>query len=156
MYTVAHLLGDKVSEFSSEQEFLEFATKISHENEDNITFDNPMRAVWYLNDYCANLNLLVYPKPLRVADEKVFSRLNYISERSGHYQLGDVVTKPVLDDDQIPTGNIEVGVVIQTFDDSDFRTDMWGMGSLGEGIRHATMEEITALRPDILPHLITL
>ena len=90
---------------------------------------------------------------LRVKNHKEFCHFEYESETSPTYQLGDVLTKDyskLYDDSE---QGIEVGVVIQTFEDGDFRTDMWGMSSESE-VSPSTILEIKKYRPKIMEHLL--
>lgn len=90
---------------------------------------------------------------LRVKNHKEFCHFEYESETSPTYQLGDVLTK---DYSKLYKGSeqgIEIGVVIQTFDDGDFRTDMWGMSSESE-VSPSTILEIKKHRPKIMEHLL--
>ena len=85
---------------------------------------------------------------MRVKDHKPFCFFDYENEINPHkYQLGDVLTKKYTD------GNIEVGVVIQTFEDGDVRTDMWGMCSESE-VSSSTFGEIGRYRPKLLTELL--
>jgi len=83
---------------------------------------------------------------LKVKDYNKFCCFLYENEESPMYQLGDILYKSY--DEQPP----EIGVVIQTFEDGDFRTDMWGMSYISE-VRYATLEEIKELRPKLLYEL---
>lgn len=85
---------------------------------------------------------------LRVKDHNKYRLFDYENEVSYTYQLGDVLYKKY-EGDQSP----EIGVVIQTFSDGDFRTDMWGMSSESE-VRVATLTDVKNHRPDLLGDLI--
>ena len=91
---------------------------------------------------------------LKVKDHKEFCFFEYESETSPTYQLGDVLTKDYskLYEDSEPD-NVEVGVVIQTFDDGEFRTDMWGMSSESE-VSPSTILEIKKYRPKLMESLL--
>ena len=91
---------------------------------------------------------------LKVKNHKEFCFFEYESETSPTYQLGDVLTKDYskLYEDSEPD-NVEVGVVIQTFDDGEFRTDMWGMSSESE-VSPSTILEIKKYRPKLMESLL--
>ena len=91
---------------------------------------------------------------LKVKNHKEFCFFEYESETSPTYQLGDVLTKTYskLYKDSEPD-NVEVGVVIQTFDDGDVRTDMWGMCSESE-VSPSTILEIKKYRPKLMSDLL--
>jgi hypothetical protein len=91
---------------------------------------------------------------LKVKNHKEFCFFEYESETSPTYQLGDVLTKDYskLYEDSEPD-NVEVGVVIQTFDDGEFRTDMWGMSSVSE-VSPSTILEIKKYRPKLMESLL--
>lgn len=80
---------------------------------------------------------------LQVNDHNKFRLFDYENETSASYQLGDILFKQYENDMK------EVGVVIQTFEDGDFRTDMWGMSYPSE-VRPATIEDIKEFRPKLL------
>lgn len=90
---------------------------------------------------------------LKVKNHKEFCFFEYESETSPTYQLGDVLTKDYSklygDSEMEP----EVGVVIQTFEDGDFRTDMWGMSSESE-VSPSTILEIKKYRPNLMESLL--
>lgn len=93
-------------------------------------------------------------EPLRVFDFSKFVAASfgrYNSFNRPGYQLGDVVIKPIpaYDSYNMP----EIGVIIQTHEDGDFRTDKFGNGSNSE-VRPATLAEITQWRKDLLPDLL--
>jgi hypothetical protein len=73
---------------------------------------------------------------------------DYENEPCMTYQLGDVLLKNYEDSDRP-----EIGVVIQTFSDGDFRTDMWGMSSYSEVLR-AKLSDVKEYRPDLLLDLV--
>jgi hypothetical protein len=90
-------------------------------------------------------------KTLKVIDHKKFSSFEYQSFESTAYQLGDVVFKyPDILCDEQP----QIGVIIQTHSDCEFRTDMWGNSSDAE-ISPATFDQIQKFRPDILDQIQT-
>lgn len=72
---------------------------------------------------------------------------DYENEPSTSYQLGDVLYKDYEND--LP----EIGVVIQTFNDGDVRTDMWGMCSPSE-VRPATLDDIKMFRPKLMEQIL--
>ena len=85
---------------------------------------------------------------MKVKDHNKFRCFDYENEiNPNKYQLGDVLTKVYTDD------NTEIGVVIQTFEDGDVRTDMWGMCSESE-VSFSTLEEIDLYRPKLLTELL--
>ena len=90
---------------------------------------------------------------LKVKDHKQFCFFEYESETSPTYQLGDVLLKSYRDLYENSEQDDEVGVVIQTFEDGDFRTDMWGMGSESE-VRPATFKDVEVLRPFLIKDLV--
>ena len=79
---------------------------------------------------------------LKVTDHNKFKFFEYENEVSPGYQLGDILFKHYDDGD-------EIGVVIQTFSDGDFRTDMWGMSYESE-VRPANIEDIKQWRPKLM------
>lgn len=85
---------------------------------------------------------------LKVKNHDKYRLFNYENEPSTTYQLGDVLLKKY-EGDQSP----EIGVVIQTFADGDFRTDMWGMSSYSEVVP-AKLSDVKEYRPDLLLDLI--
>lgn len=90
---------------------------------------------------------------LKVNDHKKYCHFEYESETSPTYQLGDVLTK---DYSKLYEGSEmepEIGVVIQTFEDGDFRTDMWGMSSESE-VSPSTILEIKKYRPSLMDNLL--
>ena len=97
-------------------------------------------------------------KVLRVFDHTKFLKFDYVSEQTNIVRLGDIVYKyspasqAIHDAEAYPATN-EIGVVIQTFDDGEFRTDMWGMTCLSE-CSFATRLLVKAYRPELLPDLL--
>jgi len=90
---------------------------------------------------------------LKVVDHNKFCFFNYDNEISGGYQLGDVVAKEIKEDKECEQeATIEIGVVIQTFGDGDFRTDMFGMASPSE-VRFATLDDIELYRNDLMSQI---
>jgi len=81
---------------------------------------------------------------INVENHFKFRRFEYVSESNDNCQLGVVVYKP---------SERSIGVVIQTFSDGDFRTDMFGNASASE-VRFATLEEIKKYRPDLIVDLV--
>ena len=81
---------------------------------------------------------------LVITNWKKFDLSGYKQSFNPHIQLGTLVRYPN-DEDRI-------GVVIQTHDDGDFRTDMNGNTSMSE-IEFATVEDIKLYRPDLIPYL---
>jgi hypothetical protein len=87
-------------------------------------------------------------KQISVSDHTRFACFEYESETSPGYQLGDILHKEY-GEDQEP----EIGVVIQTFEDGDFRTDMWGM-SCEDEVTPATLSQIKKYRPSLMEYLL--
>jgi hypothetical protein len=85
---------------------------------------------------------------LKVKDHNKYRMFDYENEPCMTYQLGDVLLKNYEDSDRP-----EIGVVIQTFSDGDFRTDMWGMSSYSEVLR-AKLSDVKEYRPDLLLDLV--
>jgi hypothetical protein len=91
---------------------------------------------------------------LQVSDHKRFCCFEYQNEPSSTYQLGDVLFKDYVEESILKSRQKpQVGVVIQTFSDGDFRTDMWGMSSESE-VRAATIKDIKKYRNDIMEYLL--
>ena len=88
-------------------------------------------------------------------DHNKFRRFDYENEPSPNYQLGDVLLKNYkeLYPDCEMEQPIEVGVVIQTFEDGDVRTDMWGMCCESE-VRPASLLEVKEYRPKLMEDLL--
>lgn len=85
---------------------------------------------------------------MKVKNHNQFRHFDYENEINPHkYQLGDVLTKVYSDN------TTEIGVVIQTFEDGDVRTDMWGMCSESE-VSMSTFGEIEMYRPKLLTELL--
>ena len=94
---------------------------------------------------------------LKVTDYNKFRKFDYENEiNPNQYQLGDVLLKSYreLYADSENEQDDEIGVVIQTFEDGDVRTDMWGMCSESE-VRYATHKEVEVLRPFLIHDLKT-
>lgn len=91
-------------------------------------------------------------KTLKVKNHKEFAHFDYVSEFAPTVKCGDVIYK-------INPDGPQIGVVLQTFADGDFRTDMFGCESFGKSetyqseVRLATLTEISTIRPGLLPHL---
>jgi hypothetical protein len=84
---------------------------------------------------------------MKVVDHNKFRKFDYESEiNPNKYQLGDILIK----EEYHP----EIGVVIQTFDDGDVRTDMWGMCSESE-VSLATLEQVDLYRPELIQEILT-
>lgn len=87
---------------------------------------------------------------MRVTDHNKFRKFDYENEvNPNRYQLGDILYKEYTGENQEP----EIGVVIQTFDDGDVRTDMWGMCSESE-VSLATLEQIDLYRPTLIQDIL--
>lgn len=89
---------------------------------------------------------------LYVKDHKRFTYQNqgYESQETEVISLGAIVKYM---DDENPDTNNDIGVVIQTFDDGEFRTDMHGMTHISQVVP-ATLDDIKKYRPFILPEII--
>jgi hypothetical protein len=85
---------------------------------------------------------------LKVRDHNKYRMFDYENEPCMTYQLGDVLLKKYEDSDRP-----EIGVVIQTFSDGDFRTDMWGMSSYSEVVP-AKLSDVKEYRPNLLLDLV--
>jgi hypothetical protein len=93
-------------------------------------------------------------KPISVSDHKRFACFEYESETSPGYQLGDILYKEYPEEDNPEdTMEPEIGVVIQTFEDGDVRTDMWGM-SCDDEVSQATLAQIKKYRPNLMEYLL--
>jgi hypothetical protein len=93
-------------------------------------------------------------KPISVSDHKRFACFEYESETSPGYQLGDILYKEYPEEDNPEdTMEPEIGVVIQTFEDGDVRTDMWGM-SCDDEVSQATLAQIKKYRPSLMEYLL--
>jgi hypothetical protein len=93
-------------------------------------------------------------KPISVSDHKRFTCFEYENETSPGYQLGDILYKEYPEEDNPEdTMEPEIGVVIQTFEDGDVRTDMWGMCSESE-VSQATLAQIKKYRPSLMEYLL--
>lgn len=84
----------------------------------------------------------------KVTNHKAFAHFNYESEETDLVELGQIMYKHSVDEDG--KEEHEIGVVLQTFSDGEFRTDMWGNGCFSEEIRLATYEQIEKYRPELL------
>lgn len=94
-------------------------------------------------------------KQISVSDHKRFACFEYESETSLGYQLGDILYKEYTDENNYTGENQEpeIGVVIQTFNDGDVRTDMWGMSCDSE-VSPATLVQIKKYRPNLMEYLL--
>ena len=93
---------------------------------------------------------------MRVTDHNKFRKFNYENEvNPNRYQLGDILYKEYTDENNYTGENQEpeIGVVIQTFDDGDVRTDMWGMCCESE-VSLATLEQIDLYRPTLIQDIL--
>lgn len=85
---------------------------------------------------------------MKVRDHNKFRLFDYENQHNQYtYQLGDILTKK---DDEI-----QIGVVIQTFDDGDVRTDMWGMCSESE-VSMSNISEVEMYRPKLIDEIVTI
>lgn len=94
---------------------------------------------------------------MRVVDHNKFRKFEYENEvNPNKYQLGDILFKDYTDENNYTGENQEpeVGVVIQTFEDGDVRTDMWGMCCESE-VSMATLEQIDLYRPNLIQEILT-
>ena len=95
---------------------------------------------------------------MKVVDHKKFCYFDYENEVNPHkYQLGDILYNDYSDvyvDSGEETMKPEIGVVIQTFDDGDVRTDMWGMCCESE-VSLATLEQVDLYRPELIQEILT-
>lgn len=82
-------------------------------------------------------------KFLRVKDHTAFARFDYKSIPVSWIKTGEVV---------IQKETNEIGVVLQTHGDDEFRTDMFGNESMSQ-VRPATLAEIRLFRSDLEAHL---
>ena len=94
-------------------------------------------------------------KAITVYDHTKYRLFEYESHNT-NLRLGTILFKGYGEGDQEP----EIGVIIQTHDTllgDEYRTDMWGNGTLGEygtGIeRLATIKEIKKYRPELIPDI---
>lgn len=97
-------------------------------------------------------------KVLRVFDHTKFRKFDYESEQTKLVRLGDIFYKyspanEAKDDGEAYPETHEIGVVLQTSADGEFRTDMWGMTSLPECI-FATLTQIKKYRPELITELL--
>jgi hypothetical protein len=93
---------------------------------------------------------------MKVVDHKKFCYFNYYSEpNTRRYQLGDILYKEYTDENNYTGENQEpeVGVVIQTFDDGDVRTDSWGMCCESE-VSFATTDQIKKYRLSLMEDIL--
>ena len=75
---------------------------------------------------------------MKVQNHKKYAYFEYVSEPNNQVELGDILFRHI--------DEPEIGVVIQTCSDGDFRTDMWGMD---HDATLATYEEIKKYRPEL-------
>jgi hypothetical protein len=78
---------------------------------------------------------------VRVKNHYAFAKFEYDSYSIPEFKLGDVVT-------QVFEHGTEVGVVIQTHEDGDLRTDMFGNAGVDQ-VKLSTLEEVRKYRPDL-------
>lgn len=93
---------------------------------------------------------------MKVVNHKKFCYFEYESEvNPNKYQLGDILYKDYTEENNYTGENQEpeIGVVIQTFDDGDVRTDMWGMCSESE-VSLATLEQIKKHRLSLIEDIL--
>ena len=75
---------------------------------------------------------------MNLKNYKDYAAFDYVSFENKDYKLGDVVINK----------ENEIGVIIQTHEDGDFRTDMFG-NSCSSEVRLASFTEIKKFRPNI-------
>lgn len=93
---------------------------------------------------------------MKVLDHNKFCYFDYESEvNPNKYQLGDVLYKEYTNENNYTSENQEpeIGVVIQTFEDGDIRTDMWGMCSESE-VSLSTIEQVNLYRPNLFQEIL--
>lgn len=79
---------------------------------------------------------------LFVNNHTKFACFDYVSQKTDVIELGAIV--------KYTNDNMnDIGVVIQTFDDGEFRTDMNGMTHISEVVP-ATISDVREFRPAIL------
>lgn len=88
---------------------------------------------------------------LYVKDHKTFAKFDYESQPTDVISLGAIVKYQ--DEHNADTKN-DIGVVIQTFEDGEFRTDMNGMTHISQVVP-ATIKDIEKYRPNLLSELMT-
>ena len=82
---------------------------------------------------------------LHVTDHTKFACFDYESQKTDVIALGAVV--------KYTNDNMnDIGVVIQTFDDGEFRTDMNGMTCISEVVP-ASLSDVREFRPAILSEI---
>jgi len=79
--------------------------------------------------------------PIVIRKHKQFALFKYENYPNPNIKLGTLVT--------YPKDENRIGVVIQTHEDGDFRTDMNGNTSMSE-IRFSTVDDVRKYRPDLL------
>ncbi len=84
---------------------------------------------------------------MRVNNHLDFVCFDYESVPTNNVCLGDVIIKDV------DVRTTEIGVVIQTYSDGEFRTDMFGNDCFRTGVRIATLEEVHEYRPELIKDL---
>lgn len=80
---------------------------------------------------------------MKVKNHLDFALFDYKSAPSDFYQLGDIV---------INREN-EIGVILQTYNSTEYRTDQFGNCDYGE-LYLATLDEIRQFRPELEKELI--
>ncbi len=101
----------------------------------------------------------VQPKTgnIQVNNWREFALFNYTQYTRPGYQLGEVVLifppSPSESDDYSVEEDPKIGVIIQTHEYGDFRTDMNGNGCNDE-VRYADVSDIEKYRPELLEDLL--
>ena len=83
---------------------------------------------------------------MKVKDHNKYRYFDYENHQTTTLQLGDIVTK-------VSEDETEIGVVIQTWNDAEFRTDMFGNFDISE-VHLSTMDEIRQFRSELIEDLI--
>ena len=95
---------------------------------------------------------------LKVRNHKHFAAFDYEQSTHPDVELGDVIFRDR--HPEFPQIDPEIGVVIQTFDDRQFRTDMWGntnldpTGKYGQVVTFATLDQVREYRPKLVDHVL--
>lgn len=81
---------------------------------------------------------------MKVKDHNKFKLFEYENSNGSIFELGEIVILREIEDNNNP-----IGVVIQTHEDGDYRTDKFGNCSLSE-VRIATLSEIKQYRKELV------
>jgi hypothetical protein len=82
----------------------------------------------------------------KVSNYLDFVKFNYVSEFDSDIELGDIVYRKLSD------GQEEIGVIIQTYGNGEFHTDMFGNTNIKE-CSFARLKLIERIRPELLTKL---